>query len=551
LLPRLQSGAIGGSQEWIYLDPIVPGVHPLESLAVSLSQQPSLGDVVALHRALTSDALRTLHLLVSQLSGSSDGRKVVLLVDQCEEVFTLTAEEEERQHFFDLLVTAASEPRGSLLVLLALRADFYEHPMRYPPFFRLLEAQYLTILPMEREDLRRVIEGPANLPDVRVRFEENLVGDLLFEMREQIGALPLLEFTLDQLFARRSGRQLTRQAYHEIGGVKGALNRHAEATYAALPTETHRVLTRMLFLRLIDPGMTEQDTTRRRAVMSEFELPDATQTGILRESIDAFIAARLLTANEHTGSTTLEVSHEALIRAWPRLEGWLREARNDIRLQHTISEDAAVWEQNKRPGERLYRGTQLKEAQAWARRNPTSKQEHAFLRASAARQVRSLIMMLVVFLVIVTTSGVAGWFALHQPPKPGYVTTTDEYATGSLRWAIGSARAGDTITFDPSLAGKTITLRNTDLHIVQQHLTIQGLATGRITIQGIKAGIVVDSTASVTIIGLTFRGIKMNPFPLTLNFLITNQGKLILNNCVVTGNGAGTSNGGASIIVEA
>src|SRR5205823_15098209 len=106
--------------------------------------------------------------------------------------------------------------------------------------------------------LRAAIEEPAGLPDVGLRFEDGLVGDLLAEVRGQAGALPLLQFTLDQLYERREGQRLTVAAYQAIGGVRGALARQAEATYAALPSEEHHALARALFLRLIEPGATEQ-----------------------------------------------------------------------------------------------------------------------------------------------------------------------------------------------------------------------------------------------------------------------------------------------------
>src|SRR5207245_2645385 len=173
------------------------------------------------------------------------------------------------------------------------------------------------------EDLRATIEQPAALPDVQLTFEGNLVGDLLFEIQGQVGALPLLQFTLEQLFERRSEHRLTLSAYREIGGVKGALSRHAESTYAALPSEEHRKLARTLFVRLIELGATEQDTTRRRAALSEFTLDDPNQTRLLRETMDTFIAARLLTTNEVGDTTTIEVSHEAVIREWKRLAEWM------------------------------------------------------------------------------------------------------------------------------------------------------------------------------------------------------------------------------------
>jgi hypothetical protein len=530
LLPRLQSGTIGGSREWIYLDPIMPGTYPLEALAVSLSQQPSLGDAVALRKYLTSDSLRVLHLLTSQLSGSS-GRKVVLFVDQFEEVFTPIAKEEERQHFFDLLVTAASESRGSLLVLLALRADFfYAHLMHYPSLFHLLEDQHFTVLPMEREDLRRVIEGPAHLPDVQVHFEENLVGDLLFEMREQAGTLPLLEFTLDQLFAQRSDHQLTRQAYDKIGGVQGTVSRHAEATYADLP-ETHQMLTRTLFLRLIDPGMTEQDPTHRRAELSEFDLSDATQTRILRESIDKFIKARLLTADEYAGKTTLEVSHEVLIQAWPRLADWLREARDDICLQQTISKDVIEWERRDKPKDRLYRGSQLKEALAWQTRSMASSSEAIFLRASTARRTRTYISL---FLVGVLMLGLLGTVGVLVPQQflPLTVTTSKDNVVGSLRQTVESAKPGSTILLPATLKGPVVL---TTTLIIGKDLTIRGPGAHLLTIESEdeaarEDGIVVLKGAHVLVSDLTFTVFG----PMGLN-LIENDGQFTLQRCLITG----------------
>ncbi len=159
----------------------------------------------------------------------------------------------------------------------------------------------------------------------------------------------VLPITLEQLFQRRSGHRLTLQAYHELGGVKGALARHSEKTYMGLSSDEHRRLARALFLRLIEPGATEQDTTRRRAALTEFVLDKAKQTHMMSETIDAFVAARLLMTNESVGVKTIEVSHEAVIREWPRLASWLREAREDIPLQQAVSDDAEEWVRRGRP----------------------------------------------------------------------------------------------------------------------------------------------------------------------------------------------------------
>jgi WD40 repeat protein/transcriptional regulator with XRE-family HTH domain len=382
LLPRLRAGALAGSEGWSYLAPIVPGTHPLESLAVALGTALPESSLTTLLADLDSSE-RGLHLLARRLA-PQPGARVVLVVDQAEEMFALTTDEDERRQFVDLLATAVTEPGGPTLVLLTLRADFYDRPMSYIRLGRLVDAQSRAVLPLEVAELRAAIEGPARLPDVAVTFEGDLVGDLLYEVRGQPGALPLLQFTLDQLFQRRAGRVLTQVAYRELGGMRGALARHAEATYAGLPSEVHRGLARALFLRLVQPGATEQEATRRRASWAELELADPEQTAPVYAVAEAFISARLLTATVAEGTRTIEVSHEALLREWSRLAGWLREAREDIRLQHMLSADATAWERRGRAADNLYRGTMLAEAKAWADRNAPSARELAFLEESAA-----------------------------------------------------------------------------------------------------------------------------------------------------------------------
>ncbi len=387
LLPALQKSALPDSEHWVYLEPIVPGKRPLESLALSLAPQLPQRSLRAICEDLEDDAARGLHLLATQLN-KQPGARVVLTIDQFEELFTSTVSEKERQRLIDLLVTAVTEPDGPLIVLLTLRADFFDRPMHYPQLSRLIETHHKLVLPMGPHQLRAVIERPALLPDVQLIFEGNLVGDLLFEMQGQEGALPLLEFTLEQLFERRDGHFLTQEAYRKIGGLKGALTKHAEATYALLPSEEHRRMARTLFLRLINPGVTEQDTTRRRAAMEEFSLSSPEQTTIMRATANAFVTARLLTVNEVAENTTIEVSHEALIREWARLSVWLHEAREDIGLQQAINTDVTDWARRSGPVDRLYTGTKLTEAQAWARRNIPNRNELAFLQASAKEHQR-------------------------------------------------------------------------------------------------------------------------------------------------------------------
>jgi hypothetical protein len=527
LLPCLCNDQLPGSKEWMYLDPLVPGKHPIEALTLVFAEKMPDRSLKTIREDLEDDTARGLHLLATTLA-KPQRTNVVLVVDQFEELFIQTAAEDERRHFIDLLTTAITEPNGPVIVILTLRADFYDRPIKYPELAQLIQKHQHLVLPMDLKDLRAVIEKPAALPDVQMIFEADLVGNLLFEVQGQVGALPLLQFTLDQLFQRRSGYLLTLKAYDEIGGVKGALTKQAESTYADLPSGEHRQLARALFMRLIDPGATEQDTTRRRAALSEFSLADATQTRLLQETIEAFIAARLLTTNEIAGTTTIEVSHEALIREWARLSEWLREAREDIKLQQIISEDAAEWEQHKKPRDRLYRGSQLKDAQAWARRNIPSENEEAFLRTSAVQRTRTIMSVLAIVLLLLSTTGLTGWLLLRPSPNSTVVTTPNDDVSGSLRRIIDNASPGSTITFDPSLHGKTIMLTSGDLNITK-NLRLLGPSTGGLAISSGKYGYaVIVPGSSVSISNLTFEHSD--------NTIITNEGTLTLTNCTVSGN---------------
>jgi hypothetical protein len=281
LLPQLQQGRLPQSHEWIYLKRMVPGQHPLESLAFVLSEhfpersltsiREEIEDSRGFHRLATTLVER---MNTDELEGSPgfhrpattpQGRRntdelvgnpffhmptsallerkntqVLLFVDQFEELFTQSRTEEERRHFLDLLLTAMTEPQGPVVVLLALRADFYDRPLRYGALGQLIEAHQQAILPMTLQELRAAIEKPAHLPDVQMQFEDDLVGDLLFDAQGQGEALPLLQFTLAQLFERRDDVHLTHRAYQEVGGVGGALAEQAETTYLSLPSQEHQ-----------------------------------------------------------------------------------------------------------------------------------------------------------------------------------------------------------------------------------------------------------------------------------------------------------------------
>jgi WD40 repeat protein len=462
LLPQLQQGRLSQNHKWIYLKRLVQVQHHLEALAFTLfehfpgrtltSIREELEDIRGFHRLATTlverkdiDELKGSHRLAAtsrehrdtdelvenpflhRLAPALLERKdthVILFVDQFEELFTQTCSEEERQHFLDLLITAMSEPQGPVVVLLALRADFYDRPLRYPTLGQVIEAHHRVILPMTLQELRAAIEKPAQLPDVQLHFEDDLVGDLLFDAHGEEEALPLLQFTLAQLFEKRDGVYLTHQAYQEIGGVCGALEIQAESTYLSLPSQEHQRWAQALFLRLIDAGSVDRHATCRRIPLSELILIDSREMAVLEMVWNTFTEKGLLATSTMIGIPTIEVSHEALIGDWDRLTKWLQEAREDTYVHERIDKDATEWIRRGKPADRLYQGEQLAKAQRWRTRTIPSRDEDAFLQASIQQRQRERhrTMRRAVVVGIAALGITGGTFSLSRLLHPGEAT---------------------------------------------------------------------------------------------------------------------------------
>ncbi|HEY1349049.1 MAG TPA: TIR domain-containing protein [Ktedonobacteraceae bacterium] len=559
LLPRLQKGEdIAGSDGWILLPVVRPGESPLRVLAQALYERlaraVSREDVL---RDLRDPSMCALDVYAGQIAGP--GQRVILLVDQFEELFTQTTDHEEREQFVHQLITAATEPENRVLVLVTLRVDFSDYPMHYHLLHPVIEAHRIALPPMSMENLRAVIEDPARLPDVALCFEENLVGDLLFDLRGQEENLPLLQFTLAELFHRRRGNCLTRQAYEEIGGVQGALDQHAQRTYANLPTDEHRQRAQALFTRLVNPGGLGQDATRRRVAASEFA--DSRDT-LMQETLEAFINARLITAGriatsrrlgEGEGTPIYEISHEALISAWGRLTSWINAARDDMLMRQTLDNDIEQWERE--PQGRFYTGHRLKEALAWAGRNLPAEKERRFLQASRRYQRRERIRqrsaLVALVLLMITALGVPEFlFARNNGTE--VVTNVQDSGPGSLRDAIQLAHADSTITLDPSLMGQTILLTSGDLEITR-NLTINGpgsrkqrvsLSNGGKGRGGGKIKIRVKPGVRARFSQLVFRDSYEAGNAYTGAAFVENEGDLTLDHCDVRDNTSTYHNGG-------
>jgi WD40 repeat protein/DNA-binding SARP family transcriptional activator/energy-coupling factor transporter ATP-binding protein EcfA2 len=363
LLPALAAGALPGSERWGRAL-IRPGEHPMRELG----------------RA--------------RLGGD---RRIVLVVDQLEELFTACRDEHERATFVAALVRAVRD-RG-VAVVLAVRADFYGRCAAYPELAGLLGANHVLVGPMGQDELRRAIELPAR--HAGLRLEPGLADRLLADCEGEPGALPLLSSALLELWQQRDGRHLRLAAYERTGGVRGAVARLAEAAHERIEPDQQPAARRLLLRLIAEEGGA---AVRRRVALDEL----GDDTGRV---LDVLAESRLITVSE--GS--VEVAHEALVREWPRLRRWLDEDRDGRRLHRHLTQAAREWREGGRDRAELYRGARLASALEWrAEHEPElNAVEQQFLDASrvagerARRRLRLVLAGVIGLLVIATVAAVA------------------------------------------------------------------------------------------------------------------------------------------------
>ena len=428
LVPALRRGVLRPSEEWP-VAVLTPGARPLTALAAQLVR---LGDERAMQVTLDelADDPRTLHLAVALVvAGRPPDAGAVCVVDQVEEAFTLCRDEAERGAFFANLLHAATVPGGQAIVIVTLRADFYPRVAAYPEFAQLVAAHQFLVSPLGEEGLRQAIEEPAAA--VGLEFEPGLVDTIVEDVAGEPGALPLLEHALLELWKRRSGTMLTLPDYRETGGVAGALGKDADAVLKRF-TRNERDIARRVLLRLTQPGEGVEDT-RRRATMSEL-VTRVEEEEAVEAVVRSLAGERLLTLarDDVSGEPVVDVSHEALIRGWPLLRGWIDESREGLRIHRRLTEAAQEWlTLGRDPGD-LYLGARLPAAIEWAEQhdaelNPLEREFLAASRAETRRQFaeeeerrrkerrgRLLALVTVVTLVVLVVIAVLAWFAFEQ-----------------------------------------------------------------------------------------------------------------------------------------
>ena len=382
LLPALSAGSLPGSSGWRQVL-LRPGAHPRSELG----------------RALDGERLG------EALGQLSSGQRLVVAVDQLEELFTVCEQEEERAAFLEQLAVAASDAERRAVVVVSLRADFYGRFASYSRFAGALSRSHVLVGPMDRGELARAIEQPA--ARAGLELEPGLTDALVSDVAGEPGGLPLLSTTLLELWRARDGRVLRYDTYQTRGGVRGAVARLAEDAYNQLGEPEQRIA-RGLMLRLASGE--DGTLARRRVSLGELERI-AGAAGVLAELTDA----RLLTVNDGE----VELSHEALLREWPRYRTWLEEDRIGRRLHAHLTAAANDWDERGRAVADVYRGARLAAALEWraAHKQELNQTERAFLdagRAAAGRAQRRLRMMLAGVAFLLAVAVVGGVVALDQ-----------------------------------------------------------------------------------------------------------------------------------------
>ena len=373
----------------------------------------------------------------------TSGKPRPLVVDQAEELFSLCHDQAERERFVQLL---ADHAEAAPLVLV-LRADRMGDVSAHPVLAQLVERGLYVLPAMSPEDLRAAIEGPARQAGLIV--EPGLTDLLVREVENEPGALPLLSHALRETWLRREGRTLTVAGYQASGGIRGAVAQSAESLYGELDPDQRRALHDLL-LRLVFPG-TEGEPVRSRLPRRQVVTHPSQD-----ELVDRLVRSRLVTSDDGF----VEIAHEALARAWPRLRGWLEDDIEGQRILHHLSATAEAWDSLGRPPSELYRGVRLAHALEWHEQpHPElTATEQEFLDAGAnlaeaeersaaeqakrqSRLIRRLRIVLSAAVVLLVLALIAGAIAVMQSNRAARHAADARAAADSARQAAVSADA--------------------------------------------------------------------------------------------------------------
>ncbi|MFB2770574.1 CHAT domain-containing protein [Pelatocladus sp. BLCC-F211] len=319
------------------------------------------------------------NLLPASREGDGKAKHIVLIADQFEELYTL-APQEERQPFLDALIYAIDyDPRFTLV--MTLRADFYGYALSYRPFSDALQKGIYNLGPMNREELSCAVEKPAQ--KMKVEFEEGLTETLIKDLGNEPGRLPLLEFTLTQLWQNPRKWFLTHEAYQKIGGLEKALANYADTVLCKL-SQDDRKRAEKIFIQLVRPGEGTEDTRR---VATRPEVGDV-NWDLVQQLADARLLVTGCDESSENKEETVEIIHEALIREWGTLREWIKDNREFRTWQERLKPNVREWQDHRYDSGRLLQETPLSVALKWYidRIDELTLEEKKFIKASAEKQ---------------------------------------------------------------------------------------------------------------------------------------------------------------------
>ena len=425
LVPRLRTKDVGKVWE---IATLIPGDRPVQSLAavlISLLEQDSseidrLRETRKLAESLLRKEVRLRDVISRALEKQPGTDRLMLVVDQWEEIYASTVDHREQQRFLDELLDATSSEK--LCVVLTLRGDFFDHVTSYRPFSDRLQ-EVVQISSLTREELREVIEKPAN--KLGLQFEPGLVGRLLDHVGGEPGSLFLLEFVLMELWKKRRNSFLTHVAYEELGELRGAIAVHAETVFAGLTFAQQKIAQRVL-LKLVRPGVdpvsgnsnADTEPIRRRISFAELENDDLP---VVRKLASAHL---VVTGRSNvSGEEIVDLVHEALIQAWGRLREWIAADREFLSWREQLRALMAIWQSSARKSEMLLRDSFLDKAkeQVHQRKLDLSAPEQQYIEASIKARKMKIIWRTVstVIATVLVIVAIEYWFRVSkQSPTP-------------------------------------------------------------------------------------------------------------------------------------
>jgi class 3 adenylate cyclase len=345
LIPQLEKNG------WRVLEPIMPGVEPLAELKRALLGLFGRTEVREIYALIETDGL---HPVINRLPSSE---RLLLVIDQFEEVFTVCPKEEERRRFIELLTQVAEIPASRLAIVTTMRADFLEPCLSYGSLTRLIQDEAVYMPPLVGAELEEAIEEPTKLQGYS--FEKGLLGEILRDVGQEKECLPLLQFALMELWEKRdrTKHQLTVDQYRDLGGVNGALNRHADKIYTyndflkefpqqeRSPQEEEWI--KRIFLKLVRTGEGIKDTRQRqhRANLLAIAKNKSAHEEAIVKVLDELIQGRLLVTGQEEQQTEawVDLAHEALMDGWKLFAKWRQENRDLRRLRERIDDAYREW----------------------------------------------------------------------------------------------------------------------------------------------------------------------------------------------------------------